>query len=108
MSKNEIPLSELLEDLERENELIQYRIVVNSRSGNLVGYIKANNTLTTEIKQAHIFEVSRSMSQVQRNTEVKKTIMRCHRQLQEELIMNSKNTIRNLPFRSITIKASYI
>lgn len=107
-NKNEIPLSELLSELEHESESIQFRIIVETRTGQTIGYSNSMGRFTTEKYAAQIFEIPRTMSIIAQRAEVKKLVRNFHRALQEECTINKVNVIRHIPFRSITVKASYI
>jgi len=107
-NNNEIPLSELLNELVHESESIRFRIVVETRTGQTIGYCWHINNFTTEKSSAQIFEIPRTMSIIAQRTEVKRLVRNFHRSLQEACAIDKTNVIRNIPFRSITVKASYI
>lgn len=107
-NKNEIPLSELLNELEHESESIRFRIIVETRTGQTIGYVNPLGGLDSEKNSAQIFEIPRTMSPIVRNTEVKRLVNKYHRLLQEHLQLEKTSVIKHIPFRSITVKASYI
>lgn len=107
-NNNEIPLGELLNELEHDSESIRFRIVVETRTGQTIGYCNTMGRLTTEKYAAQIYEYPRTMPQIVRNAEIKKIVKNFHRSLQEVCAIDKTNVIRHIPFRTITVKASYL
>lgn len=112
MSNNEKSLKELLSVLDKEQEVLSYRIKAITTSGLLIGYIKSTEDdgemLTLHKHKATIFEVPRGDSPLKIGAEVKKNKQQALRLIQEDCIANKKNCLKHIPFRKVQVKAEYL
>lgn len=103
-----IPLEKILSEMEHDHEVVRFRIAAITRAGLPIGYFDSTGQLVKDENKAEMFSIPRAMSEMDRNVKVKHLVRKYHRLLEQELQMTKENSVRHIPFRTVTVKAIYL